>query len=70
MPPGDAGALAAALGRLLDDADLRRRLGAAGRDRVLDKFTWARAAQGTAELYREQIAAHARGARGSPVRPR
>ncbi|GAA2929011.1 glycosyltransferase family 4 protein [Streptomyces enissocaesilis] len=58
VPPGDAGALAAALGRLLDDAELRRRLGAAGRDRVLDKFTWARAAQGTAELYREQIAAH------------
>ncbi|MGI5354948.1 glycosyltransferase family 4 protein [Streptomyces sp. CA-252508] len=61
VPPGDAGALAAGLGRLLDDTALRARLGAAGRARVLDRFTWARAAQGTAELYREAIAA--RGAR-------
>ncbi|WP_028811237.1 glycosyltransferase family 4 protein [Streptomyces flavidovirens] len=58
VPPGDAGALAAALGRLLGDPELRRRLGTAGRDRVLERFTWAKAAQGTAELYRERIAAH------------
>ncbi|MFC7928795.1 glycosyltransferase family 4 protein [Streptomyces cinereoruber] len=55
VPPGDAGALAAALGRVLADPELRARLGAAGRARVLDRFTWARAAQGTAELYREAI---------------
>lgn len=59
VPPGDAGALAAALGRLLGDPQLRRRIGAAGRDRVLTRFTWARAAQGTADLYREAIAARA-----------
>ncbi|MFE0702915.1 glycosyltransferase family 4 protein [Streptomyces sp. NPDC058872] len=62
VPPGDAGALAAALGRVLGDSALRARLGAAGRARVLDRFTWARAAQGTAELYREAVAAQ--GARG------
>ncbi|GGQ16071.1 glycosyl transferase family 1 [Streptomyces roseolilacinus] len=60
VPPGDAGALAAALGRLLgpDGAGLRARLGAAGRARVLERFTWARAAQGTADRYREAVAAH------------
>src|SRR5690606_24356014 len=46
VPPGDAGALAAGLTRLLGDPGLRARLGAAGRERVLRKFTWARAAAG------------------------
>ncbi|MGW2301666.1 glycosyltransferase family 4 protein [Streptomyces sp. NPDC001809] len=64
VPPGDAGALAAALGRVLGDPELRARLGAAGRSRVLDRFTWARAAQGTAELYREAIARRGAGAPG------
>ncbi|MFJ6995117.1 glycosyltransferase family 1 protein, partial [Streptomyces sp. NPDC003090] len=41
-----------------DGAGLRARLGAAGRARVLERFTWARAAQGTADRYREALAAH------------
>ncbi|NJP42347.1 glycosyltransferase family 4 protein [Streptomyces sp. PRB2-1] len=56
VPPGDAGALAAALDRALTDPGLRRRLAAAGRARVLAHFTWTRAAVRTAELYHEAIA--------------
>ncbi|MFB6814385.1 glycosyltransferase family 4 protein [Streptomyces sp. NPDC056347] len=63
VPPADAGALADALGRLLGDAELRARLGAAGRDRVLARFTWKQAAIGTAALYREAIAARSGGRR-------
>jgi glycosyltransferase involved in cell wall biosynthesis len=53
VPPADPGALAAAIMRVLDDPDLQARLGAAGRARVLDRYTWAATARGTAEKYRE-----------------
>jgi glycosyltransferase involved in cell wall biosynthesis len=49
VPPNDPSALAAALGDMLDDAELRDRIGAAGRDRVLDRFTWRRSAEGMIE---------------------
>jgi glycosyltransferase involved in cell wall biosynthesis len=51
VPPNDPDALAAAIGRLLDDAPLRQRLGRAGRERVLHRFTWQVTATGTAECY-------------------
>ena len=38
VSPGDTTALADALGRLLDDAALRRRLGSAARARVADQY--------------------------------
>jgi glycosyltransferase involved in cell wall biosynthesis len=52
VPSGDSSALASAILRALDDADLRARLGAAGRARVLDRFTWRSTALGTIEHYR------------------
>jgi glycosyltransferase involved in cell wall biosynthesis len=55
VPPGDPEALAAAIARLLGDDDLRDRLGTAGRQRVLDEFTWRRTAQRTADWYAEAV---------------
>ena len=52
VPPGDAGALATAINRVLEDASLGRRLGTAGRRRVLDRFSWRRTAELTADQYR------------------
>jgi glycosyltransferase involved in cell wall biosynthesis len=58
VPPGDSGALAGAIARALDDGQLRQRLGAAGRERAVGRFTWSAAARGTAEVYRRAIAVH------------
>jgi glycosyltransferase involved in cell wall biosynthesis len=55
VEPADAGALAGAIGKLLDDAALRVRLGEAARKRVLKRFTWKNAAEKTAAEYREAI---------------
>jgi glycosyltransferase involved in cell wall biosynthesis len=52
VPPDDAPALAAAIESLLDDPDRRRRMGEAGRARVLREFTIAPMVAGTAEVYR------------------
>ena len=51
VPPGDPEALAAAVGRALDDAELRAQVGRAGRERVLSRFTWKACAEGTVEAY-------------------
>lgn len=56
VEPGDPVALANAVKRMFDDDDLRARLGAAARRRVLERFTWERTAQGTVDLYRRVIA--------------
>jgi glycosyltransferase involved in cell wall biosynthesis len=55
VPPGDPGALAGAISRLLDDSALRARLGTTGRAHVLDRFTWAEMARQTVEQYRLAI---------------
>jgi glycosyltransferase involved in cell wall biosynthesis len=57
VPPGDPGALAGALGRVLDDDALAGRLSGAARLRVLKYFTWRACAEGTVEQYRRALAA-------------
>lgn len=44
VPPHDAAAMAAAMRRLHDDRDLAQRLARQGRELVLDRFDWERAA--------------------------
>lgn len=56
FPEGDVAALRSALARLAADADLRARLGAAGRARVLEHFTMAHIASRTAAIYRAVVA--------------
>jgi glycosyltransferase involved in cell wall biosynthesis len=55
VPPNDPDALAGALIRMLDDPDGRARMGAAGRARVLDRFTWRATAEATVKVYRQVI---------------
>jgi glycosyltransferase involved in cell wall biosynthesis len=56
VPPGDSEALAAMLRTALDDPALRDRIGAAGRQRVIDRWTWRHTANGTVEHYRALLA--------------
>jgi glycosyltransferase involved in cell wall biosynthesis len=53
---GDVESLLAALRRGLDDAALRQRIGAAGRQRVVERWSWTHCAQLTVDQYREVLA--------------
>ena len=55
VPPNDPDALAAAIGRVLDDPELADRLGAAGRARVVERYTWRAVAQQTVAWYRRVL---------------
>jgi glycosyltransferase involved in cell wall biosynthesis len=54
-PAADADALAAQIARGLDDAALRSRIGEAGRERVVSRWSWKHCAQLTVEQYREVL---------------
>jgi glycosyltransferase involved in cell wall biosynthesis len=56
VPPGDSEALAAKLRWALGRDDLRATVGAAGRQRVVDQWSWKHTAAKTAEQYRIRLA--------------
>jgi glycosyltransferase involved in cell wall biosynthesis len=62
VPPGDPAAMSAALGRLVADADLRRRLGAAGRERAERCFDVRRQRRAHLACYAREL-----GIRGLPA---
>jgi glycosyltransferase involved in cell wall biosynthesis len=55
VPPRDPDALAAALTRLIDDPDLRKRLGTAARRRVVNHFSTEKRIDKLEALYREVL---------------
>jgi len=54
-PAGDAEALAAAIRRGLDSKELRDRIGAAGRARVVERWSWRHCAALTVDQYKEVL---------------
>jgi glycosyltransferase involved in cell wall biosynthesis len=58
VEPGDVGALAHAVAALLDDPERRARMGAAGRQRVKDLFSWSAVAVKTADVLSDVITQH------------
>ena len=55
VPPADSQALAAAISRLLADAQLRQRMGAAGRELVRQEFSVERMVAGNLQVYRQLL---------------
>jgi glycosyltransferase involved in cell wall biosynthesis len=56
VPPGDPGALAAAIRSLLADPERCARMGAAASEHIRTNFTWERTAKITLDLYGEVLA--------------
>ena len=54
-PAANAEALAAVIATGLDSAELRARIGEAGRQRVVSRWTWKHCAELTVEQYREVL---------------
>ena len=61
VPPADVDTLTGALGDLLDSPEQRRRLGAAGRARAVEVFSWEAVAAQTVRIYERAVARAAGG---------
>jgi colanic acid/amylovoran biosynthesis glycosyltransferase len=57
VPPGDVDQVAAAIGQLMDDPALRRRLGCSARIRVIEKYDLERNTAHLAEIFRRRLSA-------------
>ena len=55
VTPGDSGALAHKIGYVLDHPRVAARVGAAGRQRVIDLWSWRHTAERTVEQYRARL---------------
>jgi glycosyltransferase involved in cell wall biosynthesis len=60
VAPGDVDALAAAVGKILQEPALRERLGKAGRVAALARFSPATVAERYARIYRDAVSEHAK----------
>jgi glycosyltransferase involved in cell wall biosynthesis len=56
VPPADGPALAEAIHMLLENADLRRRLGTAARQSIVEQFNWRKNAEEVLQVYERAIA--------------
>lgn len=66
VEPGDVSGLRAALERLLGDAELRARMGAAARERVRARLSWDRVTDATLDLYGDVLGRRATAHNDSP----
>jgi glycosyltransferase involved in cell wall biosynthesis len=57
VEPGDVDAMADRLAELAGDSELRARMGAAGRERVIERYSVERLLDDMDRLYRELLAA-------------
>jgi glycosyltransferase involved in cell wall biosynthesis len=67
VPPGDTGGLATRLAELAGNPELRARMGAAGRERVLERYGVGRLLDDIDRLYRKTMRARAKGNERSAV---
>ena len=55
VPPGDSGALAAKIAYVMDNPEVATKVGRAGRQRVIDHWSWRHTAERTVEQYRARL---------------